>query len=99
MLHAIFDSLVLVAVVVGVVAWFVGFAAAARMTAYRASQLLSTEVKALQRAGEGTTAESTDKSAADLKHRMWKSALVFLVALVCAAGLALLRDWATGRSG
>jgi ABC-type uncharacterized transport system permease subunit len=96
-LHAILNSLMLVAVFVGVVAWFVGFAAAARATLCRASRLLSTEVKAPQRAAEGSTAESSDRSMADLHRRMWKSALVFLVAIACAAGLALLRDWATGR--
>ena len=99
MLYAILTSLAVAAVFVALAAWFVAFTAGARATRHRASQLLSTEVKALQRPGVATTAEKAEKSVADLKRQMWKSMLVFLVALACAAGLTLLRNWATGRSG
>jgi hypothetical protein len=98
-LYPILTSLAIVAVFVAVAAWFVGFTAVARATRYRASQLLSTEVKALQRPGIATTAEKADRSVGDLKRRTWKSMLVFMVALASAAGLTFLRNWATGRSG
>jgi len=98
-LYSILTSLAVVAAFVGIVAWFVGFTAGARAVGYRGSQLLSTEVKALQRPRVITTAEEADRSVGGLKRRMWKSMLVFIVAIASAAGLALFRDWVTGRSG
>ncbi len=99
MLYSILTSLAVVAAFVAVAAVFVGLAAGARATGYRASQLLSTEVKALQRPSVATTAEKADGLVGDLQRRMLKSMLVFVVALACAAGLTLLRNWVTGRSG
>ena len=99
MLYSILTSLAVVAAFVGSVAGFVGFAAGARALGYRGSQLLSIEVKALQRPGVITTAEAADRAVGGLKRRMWKSLLVFMVAIASAAGLALFRDWVTGRSG
>ena len=87
MLYSILTSLAVVAAFVAIVAGFVGFAAGARATGYRASQLLSTEVKALQRPGVATTAKKAERSVGDLMHRMLKSMLVFIVAIACAAGI------------
>ena len=99
MLYSILTSLAVVASFVAVAAWFVGFAAGARATGHRASQLLSAEVRALQPSGVPMAKENAERSVADLKRRMWKSMLVFIVAVACAAGLTLLRNWVTGRSG
>jgi hypothetical protein len=98
-LYSILTSLGVLAAVVGIVAWFVGFLAATRAIGYRGSQLLSTQVKALEPPGVVTNAEQADKSVGELKRRMLESMLVFLIAVASAAGLILLRDWATGRSG
>lgn len=97
MLYSILTSLGLLAVIAGIVAWIVGFLAAVRAIGYRGSQLLSTRVKALEPPGVVTDAEQADESVGKLKSRMLKSMLVFLIAIACAAGLILLRDWATGR--
>lgn len=96
MLYSILTSLGLLAVGAGIVAWIVGFLAAIRAIGHRGSQLLSTRVKALESTGVVTEAEQADKSVGELKSRMLKSMLVFLIAIACAAGLILLRDWATG---
>ncbi len=97
MLYSILTSLGLLAVVAGIVAWIVGFLAAVRAIGYRGSQLLSTQVKALESSGVVTNAEQADKAVGELKRRMLKSMLVFLIAVASAACLVLLRDWATGR--
>lgn len=98
MLSTILTSLALVSALVGIVAWCVGFASAARATAHRARQVLSTDVKALQRPEAVTAAERDEAVVTGLKVRMWKSMLVFVVAIAVAAGLLFLRDWATGTT-
>ena len=99
MLYSILTSLGVFATIVGVVAWIVGFSAAVRAIGYRGSQLLSTHVKALESPDVVTGVEQAEKSVGVLKRRMLKSMLVFLIAVASAAGLVLLRDWATGRGG
>ncbi len=99
MLYSILTSLGVFAAIVGIVAWFVGFSAAIRAFGYRTSQLLSTQVKALQPPGVVTAAEQAEKSVSELKRRMLKSIVIFIIAVGSAGGLTLLRDWATGRSG
>jgi hypothetical protein len=99
MLYSILTSLGVFAAIIGIVAWFVGFLAAVRAFGYRTSQLLSTQVESLQPPGAVTAAEQADRSVGELKRRMLKSMLVFIIAVGSAAGLILLRDWATGRSG
>jgi len=98
MLRAIVTALALVSLLVGVVAWFVGFVSAAKAFAYRGRQALSTEVKALQRSEGTTAAEQAERFVPVLKRRMLKCMLVFFVAIAVTAGLILLRDWATGGS-
>lgn len=96
MLRALLTCLAPVSVLVGIVAWVVGFASAARATAHRGRQVLSNDVKSLQRPGEATAAEQAEKVVAGLKVRMGKSMLVFVAAIAVTAGLVVLRDWAAG---
>ena len=99
MLYSILTSLGIIATVVGIVAWIVGFLAAVRAIGYRGSQLLSTQVKALDPPSLATDSEQAEKSVGELKRRILKSMLVFSIAVASAAGLILLRDRATGRRG
>ena len=98
MLYAILTSLAVISMLAGVVAWFIGFAAAARAFGYRGRQLLSTEVKALQRSEAATAAEQAETFVPLLKLRMLKSMVAFIVAVAVTAALIVLRDWATGKS-
>ena len=97
MLYAVLTSLGVVAAFVAIAAGFVAFVSGARAVGYRGSQLLSGDVKALQRPGAETTAEGAENSVKAMQRRMLKSMLVAAVAVLVAAGLALLRNWLLGR--
>jgi hypothetical protein len=61
MLRAILTSLALTSAMVAVVAWFIGFASAAKAFTFRGRQILSTEVNALQDPEVATAAERAEK--------------------------------------
>ena len=64
MLYAVLTSLGVVAAFVAIAAGFVAFVSGARAVGYRGSQLLSGDVKALQRPGAETTAEGAESHSA-----------------------------------
>lgn len=99
MLYAILNFLCIVAVLIGVVAWCVGFAAAARATALRGSQMMSTEVKALQKPDAETATDRAEKLVPSLQRRMLKSMLVFVMAIAVAAGFTFLRNLTANGGG
>ncbi|GAA0769816.1 hypothetical protein LRH25_02305 [Ideonella azotifigens] len=98
MLYSILTSLAVLATLIAVVAWIVGFVSAARAFGHRGSQLLSTEIKALRPPGVTTDTDRVESAVEDLKRRLFKSMLVFIICLALSTGLILLRNWALAES-
>ena len=98
MLYSILTALAVLAALIAIVVGLVGFMSAARAFAYRGSQLLSTEIKALSPPEVPTNTDRAESAVGDLKHRFFRSMLVFIICLAVSGCLTLLRNWAVGES-